>query len=73
MFPKAAVAGRDAALDVNITSAEAGGGGSEDCTQRARAYDRKMHSYREAIPGMSTAGISFIPWSGLAKAGPILQ
>ena len=72
VFTIAAVQGRDAALDITISSPHRVDAG-EDCT--LSAYMRKTTRYREVIEALRRAGIAFRPmvWSSEGRPHPVVK
>ena len=72
VFTIAAVQGRDAALDITISSPHRVDAG-EDCT--LSAYLRKTTRYREIIAELRRSGIAFRPmvWSSEGRPHPVVK
>ena len=72
IYTKAALPGRDAALDITITSQEATGSGQDCC---AAKYRDKMASYQTELHSLRDAGIGFRPlvFSGEGRPHPVVM
>ena len=72
VFTKAAVPGRDAALDVSIVAQDAVEAGTDCCRT---AYRRKVQHYRDILTAMNNGGIAFRPmiWSAEGRPHPVAK
>ena len=72
IYTKAAILGRDAALDVSIASQDAINAG-EDCCRTA--FNKKLRKYARLLGPMARDGIAFRPliWSAEGRPHPVVD
>ena len=72
VFAKAALPGRDAALDITIISPDSKGAGDDCC---ATDYTRKLRKYARLLPQLARDGVAFRPlvWSSEGRSHPVVD
>ena len=72
VYTKAALPGRDAALDITIAAQDAVGAGDDCC---AKAFNRKLRKYARLLGPMARDGIGFRPmvWSAEGRPHPVVE